>query len=339
MSNKSIIIVRVSDSSQNPNRQMQSIHKYFFDNNLNSVPVYQFFKSGYNGSEAMKPLENPEVEEVFLAHPNRLSRDELEVALMMRARGGKQLKLVFTDLNEIFFISGSSPSQWHPRFIEYLQIAKNASDEKSQVSKDYWKTENSKRDNIETYPPALVEEAQKVNRAVSRISGGRKFKKDFSVGYLQRRYGKFNGKISKKRAGEILEKCQNYTKNTTRIICCKCHREREVSNYVSQMYGANFQCSFLSFTDCTTEEVKEDLDISHGVQSVTLQGESLPTDYYQVETIIDSKISRGKKFYRVRWCGDYTEDKETWEPLENLLQSSSTTDLLIEKNRGDQYLG
>jgi hypothetical protein len=42
---------------------------------------------------------------------------------------------------------------------------------------------------------------------------------------------------------------------------------------------------------------------------------------YEVESIIDKKIVRGKTFYKVKWEG-FDDTHNTWEPLEHLLNSS-----------------
>jgi len=42
---------------------------------------------------------------------------------------------------------------------------------------------------------------------------------------------------------------------------------------------------------------------------------------FEVQNILDKKILRGKSFYLVKWEG-YPESDNTWEPLENLVNSS-----------------
>ena len=38
---------------------------------------------------------------------------------------------------------------------------------------------------------------------------------------------------------------------------------------------------------------------------------------YEVEKILNKKISNGKTFYRIKWKG-YSNDQSTWEPEINL---------------------
>ena len=45
---------------------------------------------------------------------------------------------------------------------------------------------------------------------------------------------------------------------------------------------------------------------------------------YEVESILDSKVLRGKRFFLIKWKG-YDSSENTWEPESNL---SNSNDLL-----------
>ena len=49
------------------------------------------------------------------------------------------------------------------------------------------------------------------------------------------------------------------------------------------------------------------------------------TTEFEVEKVIDSQLKRGKLEYLVKWSG-YTDDYNTWEPVDNLSNSPEALD-------------
>jgi hypothetical protein len=59
---------------------------------------------------------------------------------------------------------------------------------------------------------------------------------------------------------------------------------------------------------------------------------------YEVESIIDKKIVRGKTFYKVKWEG-FDDTHNTWEPVEHLLNSSVYVEEYESKQRKAMIVG
>ena len=327
VTNKKVGICRVSGKNQDASMQSFKINNYLSNNNI-LAPIFSFVSSGYNGREALKQLEDQNVTEAIFTHPNRFCRDELEAGMMMKKRKGKPLKLIFIDTDETYIISGSSPSQWPKELTRQLEIAKNSSEEKSQISVDYFKSLRKKNEDFSNAPPGLMREGKRCRNSIIKTFGY--MKTGAFTGYIKRKYSKFGGKISEKYARKLLESIVNYKGKTRRLKCCRCLKSREVSQMFHNKHKNNFRCNFLSFTQCQTEEITENLEISHNFQNVSIEDQELEEGYFKIEDIIDSRTKSNKKEYKVKWMGNWTENKTTWEALNRLKLNPLVLDNIID---------
>lgn len=316
-----VAVARVSAPGQSLASQIQKILNYVRSNGI-SCNVQQFTASGYNGKDALRPFENPNIKRGIFTSFDRFSRDELEIGYMMKKRGDVPLTIYFLDTDQEFTISNSSPSTWDKTFTQEIQKGKIASQEKSRKSKSWWSFKKERDGDLRNAPPSLMRAGKRALRNTRKIFGYNH--QTFFANYMKRQTKKHGYNVSVKNIKNMIQPLLSYNSNTptNKLKCNKCGQSREVSREIYSNYENNenfFECSHLSFTKCSSEEIYSDPSLCSDL--IKLEINDLPDlepGFYRVDYISDKRVkSCGKIEYKVVWEG-YPEDQATWLPFSKL---------------------